>query len=109
MPENTLLIDVERVVIFLDNNQLVQAHGVLAKVTNAIEDVISRDIKSLKPTNGLTPEEQHPLWHAFREAYRIKALILAGNTHDSAARARRMREVVLEHCQLGRIEPKGMT
>jgi hypothetical protein len=100
---SSIPVDAQRVVLFLEANQLVQAHGVLSKLITSMHSLIATeaaaDASIAPPPAGLVAEEAHPLWHHFREAYRIKTLILAGNTKEALARAQSMRMACFAHAR----------
>lgn len=68
-----LIIECERLRVFLGRNQLVQANAIVQKVEGIIVDILTKETK---------PEdlEKHPLWLARRSAHNVQSEILGGFT-----------------------------
>ena len=88
--ENTLAIDSQRRKHFLELNQLVQASGLVTRVESMLQDKIARE------SPGAI--EKHPLWLAFRAAFRVKSRILSGLTKEALADA----EILLNEITKGK-------
>ena len=78
--QTALVIECERLRGFLENNQLVQANGLVQKLVAILQETIAKE--SVPET-----AEKHAFWLPFRSAMRIRAKILGGITRDALAEA----------------------
>jgi hypothetical protein len=72
-PEATLFIESQRLVCFLENNQLVQAHA----IANRLEGMFQDNMKVLPNP------ETHRYWPMFKAVLRCKTHILCGRQKES--------------------------
>ena len=70
MDKNETVVEFERVMAFLENNQLIQACAIVQRLENSFRDEISKSKISA---------DLHPVWQSFKAVLRTKALLLAGN------------------------------
>lgn len=78
--KTNLVIEIERLRSFLENNQLVQANAIVQKVEGMLQTVVAKE-------STTTLAENHPLWKPFRCSVRIKREILSGNTRAAETEA----------------------
>jgi hypothetical protein len=71
---NVLILNGERLMSFLENNQLVQACATAQRIETSIHDLLKQD--------GQVPDT-HVLWPAYKNVLRIKNKILAGRTDEA--------------------------
>jgi len=76
-----LVIESVKLVNFLTNNQLVQANAIIQKLEAMIQKIVM--------VPGSKPEE-HPYWHAYHCAIRIRNYVLSGNTVEALKDAKEL-------------------
>lgn len=78
-----LIVECERLNIFLGRNQLVQANAIAQKLENMLLEIAMTESK---------PEtlESHPLWAARRAAYFTMSEILNGRTKEAVDEANKL-------------------
>ncbi len=72
--KTNIVIEVERLRSFLENNQLVQSNAIIQKLENMLYSAICKE------TTADLIAENNPLWKPFRCSVRIKREILSGKT-----------------------------
>ena len=82
-----LIIECERLRVFLSRNQLVQANATSQKIENILLDIIKKES---------TPEtiEDHPYWPARRAAHNAQNEILGGFTQKAETEANALAEIL---------------
>jgi len=76
MDRNQTLIDFERTMAFLENNQLVQACAVVQRLENSFRNEVA---------SGGADADRHPFWPALKATMRVKTMILSGNRQGAEA------------------------
>lgn len=77
-----LNLDVVRLKLFLENNQLVQAHGVAHTIDRILKEAIDEDC-AIQHTRA----DQHKWFYAFKSIVRIEPKILQGDTKSALSDA----------------------
>jgi len=82
-----LIVECERLRVFLSRNQLVQANAIAQKMENILLDVVTKESK---------PEtiENHRLWPARRAAHNAQNEILGGFTAKAEIQANALAELL---------------
>jgi len=86
--KTNLIIEVERLRSFLENNQLVQSNAIVQKLESMLQTIVCKE------SNEKLLAENHPLWKPFRCSVRIKREILSGNTKPAETEAESLAEML---------------
>lgn len=85
--KSKLIVDTERLRLFLGRNQLVQANALAQKLETVMLKIAMSESKPAELEN-------HPLWPARRSAYFVQSEILRGKTAQAVEEAAKLSQLL---------------